>query len=88
MHPDPHQIDDSQRSEWQLIRDALISGCSEQDFLAMACPICESRLKLTVRPQALTFFVRCGTDTTHLSMHDETAEPIEWMKKYNGGGWY
>lgn len=71
------------------IRSALISGCSEEEFLAMQCPACSSALVPRETPDGKGFFVRCKKDSTHLGMHGETETPPDWWaKKSEALGWY
>ncbi len=70
------------------IRNALTSGCSEEEFLEMRCPECGAELDLTVHPSGRKFFVRCQEDSTHLAMHDEATTAPEWWRKKVGSGWY
>ena len=71
----------------ERIRNALIAGCSEEQFAEMRCPKCGDALVFSVHPKGHKFFVRCQFDSTHFAMHGETHNPPAWWESAIGTGW-
>ena len=70
------------------IRQALMTGCSEETMLAIRCPVCEGGASFIVHPRGKGFVIRCDEDTTHMHMTDTNFSPPDWWGKYiEHGGW-
>jgi hypothetical protein len=66
----------------------LLARCSEEEFLSFQCPVCSSRLLLSVHPKLHTFFVRCSESAVHLGKHGMIEKPPDWWHSRVLGGWY
>jgi hypothetical protein len=76
---DPHSI----------IRTKLAQGCTEDEFLRMRCPKCNSKLELRVHPKLNGLHVYCPVSKVHLGMHVEADVGPAWWERYvQPLGWY
>lgn len=66
----------------------LLGGCSEDEFMAIRCPVCGEALILRVHPSLHYFFVRCTSDSTHLGRTEEMDRPPAWWHSHVTTGWY
>ena len=66
----------------------LIRGCTRDEFLKFKCPVCGSSLLLAVHPNRKILFLRCGEDSTHLSIHREIEVWESWWTEFISKGWY
>ena len=66
---------------YKRINDALMAGCSEQEFAEMRCPICGDELDFAVHSEGRQFIMRCQSDSAHLAMTGETLNPPGWYAK-------
>ena len=66
----------------------LMTGCSEEEFRTLRCPVCGGALILHVNPKLHAFLVRCTTSSVHLGRHGEIAQAPEWWQSRVSGGWY
>jgi DNA-directed RNA polymerase subunit RPC12/RpoP len=72
----------------EQIRQALATGCSEEELKEMRCPICGSEVLFYVHPNRRTCFIRCKQDSSHMAMHEENLSSPDWWAKYVvRGGW-
>ena len=70
------------------IRQALVTGCSEETLKAIRCPVCGGGVTFHVHPRGKGFVIRCDTDTTHMHMSDTNPSPPDWWGGYiRQGGW-
>ncbi len=70
------------------IRQALSTGCSEEELKAIRCPVCRSDVLFCVHPKRRSCFIRCKQDNGHLAMHEENPSSPDWWEKYVvHGGW-
>jgi hypothetical protein len=65
----------------------LVSGCSEDEFRELRCPVCGDSLTLNVHPKLHSFFVRCVSSSVHLGRHGEIVEAPSWWQSRVTGGW-
>jgi hypothetical protein len=65
----------------------LLSGCSEDEFALLRCPVCDGALSLSVHPRLHSFCVRCVSSTLHLCRHETVAAPPGWWHAHVSGGW-
>ena len=72
----------------EQLRNALLSGCSEEEFLAMRCPECGSEFTFHVHPDDPAFFLLCNRSGSHVAMTVEAPEYVDWWKKYISDVWY
>ena len=74
-----------------LIRDAIASRCTEEQFRRMRCPKCAADLLLRVSPRnARVFVVGCagGDLPPHFWLHGRAdGEPPGWWRTHVGGTW-
>jgi hypothetical protein len=64
------------------IRRGLATGCSEEEFKALRCPVCCGDVLFYVHPKRNSCFIRCKTDSGHMAMHEENASSPDWWEKY------
>lgn len=64
------------------IRQALSTGCSEEELKAIRCPVCGSGVMFVVHPRRRMFFIRCELDNGHMAMHGVTSSSPDWWEKY------
>lgn len=69
------------------ITDAVVGGCSKEEFQAMRCPVCGSPLMIALHPKKNLFFVRCDMSSIHLSVHHEISTRTDWMDEFVSTGW-
>ena len=70
------------------IRHALSTGCSEEEFKAMRCPVCGGEVLFYVQPKRRSCFIRCKLSNGHMAMHEENLSSPDWWEKYaKEGGW-
>ncbi len=74
-------------SDFNVIREKLAGGCSEDEFKAMRCPMCGGPLLLMVHPTREKMSVRCHT-AGHTHMHIKANASPEWLSSYVGGAWF
>jgi hypothetical protein len=64
------------------IRQALMTGCSEEELKAFRCPVCGGQASFHVHPRGKGFVIRCVSDTAHMHMSDANLSPPDWWAKY------
>ncbi len=70
------------------IKQALVSGCSEETLKAIRCPVCGGGTFFDVHPRGKGFVIRCDADTSHMHMTGTNFSPPDWFKNYiREGGW-
>ena len=67
---------------------SVLSGCSEEEFASLRCPVCDGGLQLDVHPKLRSFFVRCAVSSLHLGKHGEMEQSPTWWHSRVSGGWY
>lgn len=73
---------------YELIRQLLANGCSEDEYASIRCPVCQASTVLNVHPRDTVLYIRCTDDSTHLSMHVESTNRQNWWLDYVSEGWY
>lgn len=64
------------------IRQALVTGCSEEELKAIRCPVCGGGTTFHVHPRGKGFVIRCVSDTSHMHISDANLSPPDWWAKY------
>ena len=68
------------------IKQAISTGCSEEELKAIRCPVCGGEVTFHVHPRRRMFFARCVADTTHMAMHGVNPASPDWWEGYVGHG--
>jgi hypothetical protein len=64
------------------IRHLLSTDCTEEKLELIRCPNCGDAVTFYVLPERRRFYIRCNSDSTHMSMHGENTSSPDWWRKY------
>jgi hypothetical protein len=66
----------------EAIRQALSTGCSEEELKAIRCPVCGGEVTFHVHPRRRMFFIRCVSSNGHMAMSGTNPASPDWWEKY------
>lgn len=72
---------------YEIIRQKIAGGYSEEEFAAITCPVCAATPVLHVHPSRSVAHVVCPVNTSHLAMVVAATERPLWWASHVSRGW-